>query len=135
MRQFGGTWEAEPEAGSVSHAPQGEGVKSPALKGECCDLFAQGLNGNGLVHDCVEVIHSHGGQDAVNGIFQRGVALHHGHADVDIAFICHKIIVRAGEVQNDHIRVGGHSAHGGGHIGADEIHSAISMAGAVSAAV
>ena len=75
----------EPEAGSVSHAPQGEGVKSPALKGECCDLFAQGLNGNGLVHNCVEVIHSHGGQDAVNGIFQRGVALHHGHADVDTA--------------------------------------------------
>ena len=83
-----------------------------------------GLNVSGLVHDGVENVGVQGSQDLVHGVFQLGVALDDGDADVDLAFIDLEVVLTVGEVQDGQVRVGGTGTHGGGHVGADEVHGA-----------
>ncbi len=65
-------------------------------------------------------------QNAVDCILQNRVALADRDADVDVFSALSlgsklEIAVSAGEVQNDEVVVLRGSAHGGGHIGADEV--------------
>ena len=56
--------------------------------------------------------------------FSSVLPLINGDADVDLAFIDLEVVLAVGEVQNGQVRVGGAGTHGGGHIGADEVHGA-----------
>ena len=71
----------------VSIRVQGErtAVLSP-WDGRPGGLLAQGLDGDGLGHEVVEIVGGHGGKNAVNGLLQHGVALHETHADVCLLY-------------------------------------------------
>ena len=42
------------------------------------------LDADGFVHELVEVVFGHGGEDTVDGVLEDGVALADGDADVDV---------------------------------------------------
>ena len=89
------------------------------------ELLVHRLDADGVVHQLVEVVRRHVGENGVDGFTQLIVALHHGNADVDILCALFfgelEVAVRAGEVKDDHVGVGLNGALGGRHIGADEV--------------
>ena len=100
-------------------APTGTPVKKSDLR----------LNGDGLIHQGVEVVLRHGGENGVDGIGQLGVALLDGDTDVHVLgqlLLGSKleVTVGAGEVQDHQIVVLGNGGQSGRHIGADIVHSA-----------
>ena len=74
-------------------------------------LLAQGLDGDGLLHDGIEILHGHGAQHSINLLLEHGVALHHGNANVHVLcphfLIELEVAIGAGEVQNLQVGIGG----------------------------
>ena len=63
-------------------------LRAPLDKGSLVRRFADGLDlrldADGFVHELVEVVFGHGGEDTVDGVLEDGVALADGDADVDV---------------------------------------------------
>ena len=75
-------------------------------QGRTVFVVAQGLNADGFIHQGIVVVGGHGGQHLVDGILQRGVALLHRDADVDILVADLEVTVAAAEVQQREVGVG-----------------------------
>ena len=69
--------------------------------------FAQRLHLDRVLHHGGVVLHRHRGKHAVDGVFQLGVALLHGDADVDLFLGDLKVTVGAGEVEQLQARICG----------------------------
>ena len=64
----------------------------------------------------IVVVGGHGGQHLVDGILQRGVALLHRDADVDIVVADLEVNVAAAEVQQRDVGVGDQCCLAGGDV-------------------